>query len=115
MRIRHVVQTIFACKWSLTILHMMDEGINRPGAMVRSVDGLTTKVLNHCLSKMLEFDLIEKHSYPEVPPRVEYSISDFGRRFQKLFDVLDELEEDLCADEPSPEACGDADSDCSPS
>ena len=101
-----MVETVFACKWSLTILHMLDEGINRPGLMVRSVEGLTTKVLNHCLAKLQEFGIIDKQVYPEVPPRVEYQITDYGRRFQKLFDVLGELEQEL------PEADGVCEDGC---
>lgn len=97
-RLRRMVETIFACKWSLTILHLIQNDINRPGAMVRSVEGLTPKVMNHCLGKLLEFSIIEKEVFPQVPPRVEYKVTEFGLRFQKIFAVLDELEEEL---EPS--------------
>ncbi len=46
-----MVETIFGCKWSLTVYQLLANGINRPGEMVRSVEGLTTKVLNECLRK----------------------------------------------------------------
>ena len=41
-----MVETIYGCKWSLTVYRLLANGINRPGEMVRSVEGLTTKVLN---------------------------------------------------------------------
>ena len=60
--------------------------------MVRSVDGLTTKVLNDCLRKNVEFGIIDRITFNEVPPRVEYVITPFGEKFIR---ILDELE-DIC-------------------
>ena len=50
-----MVEAIYGCKWSLTVYQLLANGINRPGAMVRNVEGLTTKVLNECLRKNTEF------------------------------------------------------------
>ena len=84
-----MVYAIFRCKWSLTVYQLLTNGINRPGEMVRSVDGLTTKVLNDCLRKNIEFGIIERVAFNEVPPRVEYVITPFGEKF---ICILDELE-----------------------
>ena len=65
--------------------------------MERSVDGLTAKVLNDCLRRLVEFKVLEKQSYPEIPPRVEYRLTEFGRKFQRTLDALDELEADFQA------------------
>ena len=46
-----MVEAIFSCKWSLTVYNLLAHGITRPGQMVKSVEGLTTKVLNECLKK----------------------------------------------------------------
>ena len=51
-----MVETIYGCKWSLTVYQLLANGINRPGEMVRSVEGLSTKVLNECLKRNVEFD-----------------------------------------------------------
>ncbi|CAM2010684.1 winged helix-turn-helix transcriptional regulator [Acanthopleuribacter pedis] len=93
--IRPIVETILGCKWSLTLMVLIRQGVHRPGQMHRSVDGLSPKVMNYCLAKMLEFNLVEKTSYPEIPPRVEYHFTPFGLKFMKLFDVLEELDGDL--------------------
>jgi len=53
----------------------------RPGEMVRRVEGLTIKVLNGCLRKNLEFGILEKQVFNELPPRVEYRVTPFGERF----------------------------------
>lgn len=49
--------------------------------MQRKVPGLTAKVLNERLRKLLRFGIIERQIFAEVPPRVEYRLTAFGRRF----------------------------------
>lgn len=90
-----MVENIIGCKWSLEVLALVNGGICRPGMMTRSVKGLTTKVLNERLSKMVRFGILEKHAYPEVPPRVEYALTDFGRRFISLLDAVKALQEEM--------------------
>ena len=95
---RHVgrmVETVVACKWSLTVLDLVDREIRRPGEMERSIEGLTGKVLNACLRRLVRFRVLEKRSYPEIPPRVEYSLTEFARKFRSTLDALDALEADF--------------------
>lgn len=87
-----MVESIIGCKWSISVLRMLNNGIHRPGAMQRQVDGLTTKVLNERLVKLSRFGIIEKTVYPEVPPRVEYCLTEFGERFIKIIDLVDDLQ-----------------------
>ena len=63
--------------------------------MVRSVEGLSTKVLNECLRKNVGFGILEKISYPEVPPRVEYKITQFGEKFIRILDELEKLQSEI--------------------
>lgn len=90
-----MVETIYGCKWSLTVYQMLADGINRPGEMVRSVDGLTTKVLNACLKKNIEFGILKRVSYNELPPRVEYYVTDFGRKFLAITTALEQLQQEI--------------------
>ncbi len=60
--------------------------------MVRSVEGLTTKVLNQCLKRNIEFGILERVSYNEVPPRVEYKVTVFGEKFMEILDELEKLQ-----------------------
>lgn len=87
------------CKWSLSVLKLVRDGVRRPGAMQRAVDGLSTKVLNERLRKLQRFGILDKTSYPEVPPRVEYRLTDFGRRFSQVLDGIDRLQDSLDRDE----------------
>jgi DNA-binding HxlR family transcriptional regulator len=90
-----MVEAIFRCKWSLTVYQLLDNGINRPGAMVRSVEGLSTKVLNDCLRKNVEFGIIKRIAYNEVPPRVEYIVTTLGEKFIGILAELDKLQDEV--------------------
>lgn len=90
-----MVETIFGCKWSLTVFALLTDGVNRPGEMVRSVDGLSTKVLNECLRKNLDFGILQKNSFAEIPPRVEYQFTPFGRKFLKVVGEIEQLQQEI--------------------
>ncbi len=87
-----LVETIYGCKWSLTVYQLLQTGINRPGEMVRSVEGLSTKVLNDCLRRNVEFGIFEKVSFSEIPPRVEYRVTTFGKKFLRVLDEIEKLQ-----------------------
>lgn len=93
-----MVETIYGCKWSLTVYQLLANGINRPGEMVRSVEGLSTKVLNDCLKKNTDFGIIERIAYNEIPPRVEYNVTPFGMKFIRILDELEKLQDEIDAD-----------------
>jgi DNA-binding HxlR family transcriptional regulator len=90
-----MLETIYGCKWSLTVYQLLANDINRPGEMVRNVEGLTTKVLNECLRKNIQFGILERVSYNEVPPRVEYKVTEFGTKFMRILDELEKLQIDI--------------------
>jgi DNA-binding HxlR family transcriptional regulator len=87
-----MMESVFACKWSAHILSLIRDGVNRPGAITRGLDGLTTKVLNECLRRLISFGLLERMSYPEIPPRVEYKLTKLGERFVFILDAVEELQ-----------------------
>ncbi len=90
--VARMVEEIVGCKWSLSVLALVRSGVVRPGAMERAVPGLTTKVLNERLRKLLRFGVLERIEYDELPPHVEYRLTPFGRRFGALLDAVDALE-----------------------
>ncbi len=94
-----MVEAIFRCKWSLTVYQLLANDICRPGEMVRSVEGLSTKVLNDCLRRNIEFGIIERIAYNEVPPRVEYKVTPFGQKFIRVLDQLEALQDDINLEE----------------
>ena len=55
---------------------------------MKSVTGITQKVLTSNLRDMEESGLITRTVYPEVPPRVEYSLTDTGRSLEPILDAM---------------------------
>src|SRR5215467_11335161 len=94
-RSARMVEQIYGCKWSLTVYNLLQNGIKRPGEMVRSVNGLTTKVLNQCLRRNIKFGIIKRVAYPEIPPRVEYQVTPFGKKFIRILDHIEKLREEI--------------------
>ncbi|MBO1316987.1 winged helix-turn-helix transcriptional regulator [Acanthopleuribacter pedis] len=90
--VKRMIEDVVGCKWSLSVIDMVKRGINRPGAMVREEDGLTTKVLNQRLAKLKRYGVLEKTIFPEVPPRVEYQLTDFGRSFVAILESIEQLQ-----------------------
>jgi DNA-binding HxlR family transcriptional regulator len=89
------VEDIVGCKWSLCVLELVQDGVTRPGAMQRKIRGLTTKVLNERLKKLTRFGILSRQIYAEVPPRVEYELTPFGKRFGRLLDDIRALQQSL--------------------
>ncbi|MBU1393464.1 MAG: helix-turn-helix transcriptional regulator [Gammaproteobacteria bacterium] len=96
-RSARMVETIYGCKWSLTVYQLLATGVQRPGEMVRCVEGLSTKVLNQCLKKNIEFGILDKVIYNELPPRVEYQVTEFGQKFLHILDELEKLQQEIDA------------------
>ena len=93
--VAETVEAVFGCKWSLRILGLIREGINRPGAIERALEGLTPKVQSYYFHRMIGLGILEKIIYPEVPPRVEYRLTSFGLRFMPVLDSIKELQREL--------------------
>ena len=87
-----MMESVFACKWSARVLSLIRDGVNRPGAITRRLDGLATKVLNDCLRRLMDFGLVERMAYPEVPPRVEYELTELGEQFVIILDAVEKLQ-----------------------
>lgn len=89
------MEDIVGCKWSLAVLGLVRRGVHRPGALEHAVDGLSAKVLNERLRKLQRYGILHRRAYPEIPPRVEYTLTAFGERFAAILDALDTLEAEL--------------------
>jgi DNA-binding HxlR family transcriptional regulator len=97
--VAEVVEAVFGCKWSLRILALIRQGVCRPGAIERELTGLTPKVQNYYFRRMVELGILERVVYPEVPPHVEYRLTDFGWRFMPILDAIEELQHELAKEE----------------
>lgn len=66
-------------KWKIRLLWFINEGHKRPSELQRKIPDASRRVLNIQLKELEEHELISKIIYPVVPPKVEYSLTDFGK------------------------------------
>jgi DNA-binding HxlR family transcriptional regulator len=81
---RQVLEDVVGCKWTTDILRAIDAGRVRPGVLRRGIPGLTTKVMNERLRKLVRYELLERRVFPDRPPRVEYRLTRRGRTLRPL-------------------------------
>ncbi len=93
--VTEIFEKCVGCKWTLHVLSQIRRGVCRPGQLERTAAGLTTKVLNERLVKLTRFGILEKTSFSEVPPRVEYELTPFGERFVEIVDQIEQLQAEL--------------------
>lgn len=75
-------------KWKVVILWRLEPEPKRFGELKRQVVGVTEKMLIQQLREMEADGLIARKAYPEVPPRVEYSLTEMGASLKKLLPPL---------------------------
>jgi DNA-binding HxlR family transcriptional regulator len=91
-----MVESIVGCKWSVRLLELCAAGHRRPSAMLRACPGLSAKVMNERLRKMMRFGIVERAVRGDKPPiEVEYRLTRFGRRFLRILDEVRRLQEAL--------------------
>ncbi|MFC6997961.1 winged helix-turn-helix transcriptional regulator [Rufibacter roseus] len=66
-------------KWKVRLLWFINEGHKRPSELQRKIPDASRRVLNMQLKELEEHELVSKVIYPVVPPKVEYSLTDFGK------------------------------------
>jgi len=88
-----MVEDIVGCKWSLGILRLLADSCNRPSALLRASPGLSAKVMNERLQKMIRFGIVTRTVFGEKPPvEVEYLLTPFGHRFMRIIDEVRRLQ-----------------------
>ena len=83
-------QKVLTGKWSIYIIYLLKDGPIRFNELQRRMpEDMTHTTLSRQLKSLEEDGLIIRRVYSEIPPKVEYELSEIGRKFEK---VLDELE-----------------------
>ncbi|PZR12898.1 MAG: transcriptional regulator [Flavobacterium psychrophilum] len=75
-------------KWKIRLLWFIDQGHKRPSELLRKIPDATRRVLNVQLKELEDHELITKKIYPVVPPKVEYSLTEFGKTLIPVIDAL---------------------------
>jgi DNA-binding HxlR family transcriptional regulator len=85
------VLELFGTKWTSMILHTLHvrhAGAARTGVLLRSLPGISKKMLTQTLREMEESGLITRHVQGTIPPAVEYRLTELGLRFVELVEML---------------------------
>lgn len=77
---------IIGGKWKPSILHMIRTNSNRYSILLRNIPEISKQTLTNQLRELEADGVIERVIFPEIPPRVEYNITDFGAT---LFPIID--------------------------
>ena len=80
--------TLIGDKWKVLILRDLMPGAKRFGELKKSIGKVSQKVLTAQLRAMEESGLVHREVYAEVPPRVEYSLTELGRSLKPILDSM---------------------------
>ena len=75
-------------KWKVLIVRDLLTGTKRFGELKKSVTSITQKVLTNNLKQMEKDGLLKRKAYPEVPPRVEYTLTETGLSLKPILDSM---------------------------
>jgi len=89
------LEDVVGCKWSVSVLIAIGDGFIRPGALERHIEGISRKVLSERLRKLTVYGLLEKQTFPEVPPRTEYTLTSSGKKLIAIIQQIHCLDSEL--------------------
>jgi DNA-binding HxlR family transcriptional regulator len=79
---------IVCAKWTLLIVRDLSEGRSRFCELERSLSGISPRTLSLRLRDLEQLGVVERQTFPEVPPRVEYALTDKGRALLPLIEDM---------------------------
>lgn len=77
-------------RWKLLILRELFVGVKRFGELQRALEGITQKMLTQQLREMEEDGIIHREIYPQIPPKVEYSLTPLGESLKPIVEAMHE-------------------------
>lgn len=94
-----LVAAVLYGKWKIRLLYFISEGNIRPSELQKKIPDATRRVLNMQLKQLEQHELVAKTIYPQLPPKVEYSLTEFGKSLIPVITILgqwgDENQEQL--------------------
>ena len=75
-------------KWKLLIIRNLKERPWRFNELQRDIEGISQKVLTDSLRQMIDDRLVYRHDYQEIPPKVEYGLTELGKEMLPIIDAL---------------------------
>lgn len=85
-----VTLRVLGGKWKILILWHIKNGISRFGELMKHMDGITQKMLTQDLRQLESDGIISRKVYAEIPPRVEYSLTEYGKTLDPVLEKISE-------------------------
>lgn len=85
---------IIANKWSMLIIMQLSRGAKRNGQLKRNLGDVSQKVLTTTLRQLEQSGIVERKIYPQIPPKVEYHLTDLGFTLLEPIQALADWAED---------------------
>lgn len=86
---KELTLSIISGKWKIVILwHLGHEGTHRFSELQKLFPNISHKILTNQLRELIEDGIVSKEIFPEVPPRVEYSMTELGMTIIPIIDML---------------------------
>ena len=86
----HLTREVLNGKWMPALLNAISMNIKRPSEMLRLLPGATRKVLNIQLKELEEHGMVEKKINSQLPPKVEYSLTEIGWSLMPVIDAMNQ-------------------------
>jgi len=90
------VLEVLVSKWTLLIIHALSDGASRPGDLRRKIQGISEKVLSQNLKELESRNLVTRTVFREVPPKVEYALTELGTSLWQAANELNRWVEQNC-------------------
>ncbi|AFS78523.1 HxlR family HTH transcriptional regulator [Gottschalkia acidurici 9a] len=84
------VQKVISGKWNMVIIYFLSQGVMRFGELQRKLPGVTQAALTKQLRLLEEYKMVHREIYKQVPPKVEYSLTETGIKFLPVLTALEE-------------------------
>lgn len=88
------LEDVVGCKWSAAVMAAIGRGVTRPGQLERFIPGISTKVLNERLRKLLDYRLITRTEIAGKVPRTDYALTPTGTKLSTIIENIRDLDEE---------------------
>jgi DNA-binding HxlR family transcriptional regulator len=84
----HLTKEVLDGKWKANLIYAIFQGIKRPSELSRTFPDATQRVLNFQLKELETHGVITKKIFPQLPPKVEYSLTELGESLMPIIDAM---------------------------
>ncbi len=88
------LEDVVGCKWSAAVLAAIGRDVTRPGQLERFIPGISTKILNERLRKLVDYRLITRTEIAGKVPRTEYALTATGMKLNAIIESIRDLDEE---------------------